>query len=321
MCGIIGYVGKQSAGPILLEALRRLEYRGYDSAGIAMLNGGEIQVRKRAGRIDDGLTPLVDSQPVHGRSGIGHTRWATHGPPSDRNSHPHLDVRGKIAVVHNGVIENYERLKERLACAGHRFESDTDTEILAHLIGEHYANLEQAPPDGAAMHPLAQAVSNALSEVIGTYGIAVVCSEFPGIIVGARRGSPLIVGIGEGEHFLASDVTAIAPHTRQVVFLKDYDVVTLFADRFSVANAGIHGTKFQISESSFHRKQSSAATFRTTCLKKSSSSRAPLRTHCAVGSIATGHGGFGGLNMSLAELRCVQRSRHHGCGTSWHAGL
>src|SRR6266436_4276626 len=169
MCGIVGYVGKLQAAPILLEGLRRLEYRGYDSAGLSVLNAGELQTRKKKGRIDEGLARLLQALPAAGQLGIGHTRWATHGPPSDENSHPHLDESGRIAVVHNGVIENHERLKDRLK--GHHFRSATDTEVLAHLIGEHYAKLIQQ--DGEP-NPLTRAVMNALREVIGAYGIAVV---------------------------------------------------------------------------------------------------------------------------------------------------
>src|ERR1043166_6697458 len=214
MCGIIGYVGKKSAGPILLEGLRRLEYRGYGSAGVAALDGARLDIRKKTGRIDQGLAAVVKAQPLQGETGIGHTRWATHGAPCDENSHPHLDASERIAVVHNGVIENYDRLKQRLSAAGHKFHSETDTEVLAHLIGEHYARLRATAAlpssNGAAQHPLTQAVAGALSEVIGAYGIGVVCADFPGMIVGARRGSPLIIGIGDNEHFLASDVTAVA---------------------------------------------------------------------------------------------------------------
>src|SRR2546426_2049708 len=143
MCGIVGYVGKQQAAPILLEGLRRLEYRGYDSAGLSVLNHAELQTRKKKGKVDAGLGRTLQAQPATGQLGIGHTRWATHGPPSDENSHPHLDRTGRIAVVHNGVIENFDRIKERLAQAGHEFRSETDTEVLAHLIGEHYARSEE----------------------------------------------------------------------------------------------------------------------------------------------------------------------------------
>src|SRR5512138_1837739 len=162
MCGIVGYVGKRQAAPILLEGLRRLEYRGYDSAGLAVIPDGDILIRKKKGRIDLGLATLLKDQPLPGSFGIGHTRWATHGPPSDENSHPHLDQSGKIAIVHNGVIENFEALKSRFLASGHAFKSSTDTEVLAHLIGDHYARLKNTPP---GLHPLTQAVLDALPEV------------------------------------------------------------------------------------------------------------------------------------------------------------
>src|ERR1051326_5718196 len=200
MCGIVGYVGRQQAAPIIVEGLRRLEYRGYDSAGLSVILQHELQTRKKKGKIDEGLAKLLASEPVEGSLGLGHTRWATHGPPSDENSHPHSDQSGTLAVVHNGVIENYERLKERLR--GHAFRSTTDTEVLAHLIGEHYARIVQQ--DGEP-NPPTRAVMNAVREAIGAYGIAVICADHPDVIVGARRGSPLIVGVGEGENFLASD--------------------------------------------------------------------------------------------------------------------
>src|SRR5215468_9178712 len=165
MCGIIGYVGKKSASPILLEGLRRLEYRGYDSAGVAVLDEHEMLVRKKKGRIDEGLARVLQSAPAEGVLGIGHTRWATHGPPSDENSHPHLDRSGRIAVVHNGVIENYDRLKERLVAAGHTFQSGTDTEVLAHLIGDYFEKRRTKHSDPSL---LASAVCDALREVIGT---------------------------------------------------------------------------------------------------------------------------------------------------------
>ena len=180
MCGIIGYVGEKSAGPILLEGLRRLEYRGYDSAGVAVLDDGRLEVQRKTGRINQGLAPLVQARPLHGSVGIGHTRWATHGPPTDENSHPHLDASGKIAVVHNGVIENYDRIKQRLRATGHQFHSDTDTEVLAHLIGEHYKQAGGAQTSRTSSL-LADAVAAALGEVIGAYGIGVVCTDFPGL--------------------------------------------------------------------------------------------------------------------------------------------
>ena len=183
MCGIIGYVGKKAASPILLEGLRRLEYRGYDSAGIAVLDGDALLVRKKKGKIDEGLARLLKSEPVAGNLGIGHTRWATHGPPSDVNSHPHLDQSGRIAIVHNGVIENYDALRQKLLATGHNFKSSTDTEVLAHLIGDYYG---KRPGKNGNGNRLTQAVCDALREVIGTYGLAVISADEPGAQVTAR---------------------------------------------------------------------------------------------------------------------------------------
>ena len=188
MCGIIGYVGKKAASPILLEGLRRLEYRGYDSAGVALVCGGDLLVRKKKGKIGEGLARLLKSEPVEGNLGIGHTRWATHGPPSDKNSHPQLDQSGKLAIVHNGVIENYDAIKQRLLKAGHTFKSDTDTEVLAHLIGDCCEKRKSGNQKSEIGNALTQAVCEALREVIGTYGLAVISADQPNTIVGARRG-------------------------------------------------------------------------------------------------------------------------------------
>jgi glutamine---fructose-6-phosphate transaminase (isomerizing) len=326
MCGIVGYVGRQQALPILLEGLRRLEYRGYDSAGVAVIHDRQIQSRKKMGRIDGGLAQVAAAESVQGVTGLGHTRWATHGPPSDENSHPHPDQSGRIAVVHNGVIENYERLKERLP--GHTFHSSTDTEVLAHLIGEHYARVkgglaaEASPEASIEAHPLAQAVTHALREVVGAYGIAVICADYPDVIVGARRGSPLIMGVGEGENFLASDATAVAPHTRQVIYLNDYDVVTLTADRFHVGRVGSDQAHFQISQLDFDPEAADRGAYPHFMLKEIHEQ--PRTVENALrGRIdhdeATAK--FGGLNMTLSELREVDRIVIPACGTSWHAAL
>jgi glucosamine--fructose-6-phosphate aminotransferase (isomerizing) len=325
MCGIVGYVGKQEAAPIILEGLRRLEYRGYDSAGISVLKDARIQTRKKKGKIDEGLGRMLQAEPLAGWVGVGHTRWATHGPPSDENSHPHYDESGRIAVVHNGVIENYDRLKERFK--DHTFKSTTDTEVLAHLIGTHYEQVRaqtarQEPTTKDRAHPLTQAVMNALREVIGAYGIAVVCSDFPDVMVGARRGSPLIVGVGQGENFLASDATAIASHTREVIYLNDYDVVTLTQDRFNVVNLGSDTAKVQISKLEFDAGATERGNFPHFMLKEIYEQ--PRTVENALrGRVdhdeATAK--FGGLNMSLAELREVDRIVIPACGTSWHAAL
>jgi glucosamine--fructose-6-phosphate aminotransferase (isomerizing) len=318
MCGIIGYVGKKAASPILLEGLRRLEYRGYDSAGLAVLRQAGLHVRKKQGKIDDGLARLVLDEPLDGSLGIGHTRWATHGPPSDENSHPHLDQSGKIAVVHNGVIENCDALKQRLLKAGHKFQSATDTEVLAHLIGAHYAKRRQQSSASA----LADAVSDALREVIGTYGLAVISTDHSDTIVGARRGSPLIIGVGDGENFLASDANAIVAHTRQVVYLNDYDVATVTRERFDVQNLGADTAQVQISRLEFSAEDAQRGEFPHFMLKEIFEQ--PRTVENALrGRVdhenATAK--FGGLNMSAAELRGIERIVIAASGTSWHAAL
>src|SRR5918997_2911149 len=218
MCGIVGYVGPRDAAPILLEGLRRLEYRGYDSAGIAvMTEDGKVFVEKKAGKLTN-LTDHLNGDAPAGHPGIGHTRWATHGPPNDTNAHPHTDCSGRLALIHNGIIENYAEIKQRLASGGHRFTSDTDTEVLAHLIESRYTG------------DLVAAVREALSEVRGAYAIGVMHTDHPNRIVGARMNVPLIVGLGNGEGFLASDVPAILEHTKNVVILHEGDVADVTPD-------------------------------------------------------------------------------------------
>jgi glucosamine--fructose-6-phosphate aminotransferase (isomerizing) len=320
MCGIVGYVGKQSAAPLLLAGLRRLEYRGYDSAGIATLEADRLEIRKRQGKIDEGLHPLLAQAPLTGSLGIGHTRWATHGPPSDANAHPHTDASGRIAVVHNGVIENHDRLRQRLLDAGHRFLSATDTEVLAHLIGVHYAQLETARDP--ARSRLAQAVERALREVIGTYGLAVIGADEPGLIVGARRGSPLILGLGQGENLLASDATAVVAHTRRVVYLNDYDLATVTADNFQVTSLGTQTARVQVSEIEFGAEAAERGAFPHYMLKEIFEQ--PVTIENALRGrldLEEATARFGGLNLSAADLRAVDRVVIVACGTSWHAGL
>ena len=319
MCGIIGYVGKKAATPIILEGLRRLEYRGYDSAGVALVCGGDLLVRKKKGKIGEGLARLLKSEPVEGNLGIGHTRWATHGPPSDKNSHPQLDQSGKIAVVHNGVIENYDALKQKLLKAGHKFKSDTDTEVLAHLIGDFY---EKRQKPGSRPDTLTQAVCDALREVIGAYGIAVICAGQPDTIVGARRGSPLIIGIGKGENFLASDANAIVAHTKKVVYLNDYDVATITSERFDVLNLGADTANVQISKLEFSSEDAARGDFAHFMLKEifeqprtvENALRGRVDTEGATAK-------FGGLNLTPAQLCSIKRIIIAASGTSWHAAL
>ncbi|HEX2766650.1 MAG TPA: glutamine--fructose-6-phosphate transaminase (isomerizing) [Candidatus Limnocylindria bacterium] len=231
MCGIVGYVGPRDAAPILLDGLRRLEYRGYDSAGIAVRTAdGEVFVEKKAGKLSN-LTEHLNGDAPPGNPGIGHTRWATHGPPNDTNAHPHTDCTGKLALIHNGIIENYAEIKERLTAEGHRFISDTDTEVLAHLIETRYRG------------DLVEAVRSALNDVRGAYAIGVMHTDHPDRIVGARMNVPLIVGLGDGEGFLASDVPAILEHTKNVVILHEGDIADVSPDGTRILS--LDGTEVQ----------------------------------------------------------------------------
>jgi glucosamine--fructose-6-phosphate aminotransferase (isomerizing) len=322
MCGIIGYVGKKSASPILLEGLRRLEYRGYDSAGVAVLDTPGLVVRKKLGKIDEGIARLLKAEPVTGNLGIAHTRWATHGVPADKNSHPHFDQSETIAVVHNGVIENYDTLKQKLIAAGHKFKSDTDTEVLAHLIGEYYHKRKIENRKSETGNALTLAVSDALREVIGTYGLAVICTDFPNTIVGARRGSPLIIGIGKDENFLASDANAIVAHTKKVVYLNDYDVATITPERFDVLNLGTETANVQISKLEFSQEDAARGKHAHFMLKEIYEQ--PQTVLNALRGRIDFEGAtakFGGLNLTAAELRNIDRIIIAASGTSWHAAL
>jgi len=223
VCGIVGYLGEKQASEIIMDGLHRLEYRGYDSAGVAIIDGGSLTVRKEVGKLVT-LDASLEREPIKGSTGIGHTRWATHGVPSETNSHPHLDCTGKIAVVHNGIIENFKALREQLIAEGHTFASDTDTEVVAHLIEKYYES------------DLADAVRNALNDVEGAYAIAVVVEGEPDLMVAARKASPLIVGLGDGEKFVASDVPAILRYTRRVYYLDDGQVAELARDRCRITD-------------------------------------------------------------------------------------
>ncbi len=317
MCGIVGYVGKSQAPAILLQGLRRLEYRGYDSAGIATVTGGEIEIRKAVGRIAD-LDRVVSDQPIDGELGICHTRWATHGSVTKENAHPHFDRSGKLALVHNGVIENYQELREELREQGHEFKSQTDTEVLAHLIGSEFDAVGGGSDQGA----LVEAVRRSLRRVIGTYGIAVVHADVPGVLVGARRGSPLVLGIGKGEHLIASDVAAMVSRTRDVVYLKDYEIVALQDDSFQITTLGGDGAGYEISKVEFSEKDVSKGTYPHYMLKEiyeqPNTIRDALRGRL---SHEEGTSKLGGLNMSNADLRDVDRVILSGCGTAFHSAM
>ncbi len=309
MCGIIGYIGRRSAPDIIIESLRRLEYRGYDSAGLVTITNGKFELRKKTGRIND-LAGLLKKQPAHGQIGIGHTRWATHGAPTDANAHPHLDQSGKIALVHNGVIENYQLLKEKLQTKGHTFTSQTDTEILAHLVGEYYKG------------DLTEAVRLALKEVVGTYGIAVIHVDHPESIVGARRGSPLLLGVGRDENFLASDVSAIIAHTRRVVYLNDFEIVTLTADDFQISTIESATVTPQVREVEFAAEEVERGKYPHFMLKEIFEQPRVVENSIR-GRISHDEctARLGGLNITPAELRAVDRIILIACGTALHAGM
>ncbi|HWQ93871.1 MAG TPA: glutamine--fructose-6-phosphate transaminase (isomerizing), partial [Clostridia bacterium] len=263
---------------------------------------------------------LQAEAPLPGCLGIGHTRWATHGPPSDENSHPHSDQSGSIAIVHNGVIENYEVLKQRLTAAGHSFKSSTDTEVLAHLIGEQY---QRATESGRVVdHPLTQAVIGALAEVTGTYGIAVISTNHPDVIVAARRGSPLIIGLGREEQLLASDASALVAHTRQVVYLNDGEVATITGNQLAIHKLGSGHAQVHVSQLEFSSEAAEKGSYPHYMLKEIFEQ--PLTVQNALRGrldYSESMPRFGGLNMTTPELRAIDRVVIAACGTSWHAGL
>jgi glucosamine--fructose-6-phosphate aminotransferase (isomerizing) len=321
MCGIVGYVGRAHATPILLDGLRRLEYRGYDSAGLAIIDGGQLDTRKCAGRIA-ALEKLVKKQPVSGSLGISHTRWATHGKVNDENAHPHFDASGKLALVHNGVIENYQALKDELIRNGDtNFRSDTDTEVLAHLIGKLYydscASTVDAPGKKARLF---EAVRTALRQVIGTYGIAVVHADVPDFMIGARRGSPLVLGVGNGENFLASDVSAIVAYTRDAVYLNDFDVVALGPDKFEISSLAGDITEHPVSKVDFTAEDVGKGDYPHYMLKEileqPNTVRDAMRGRL---NLEESTAKLGGLNMGAPQLRDVGRIVLAGCGTALHA--
>ena len=309
MCGIIGYIGTRGATPLLLEGLKRMEYRGYDSAGVAVMNGAGVETRKAAGKISQ-LERALAASPVEGDTGIGHTRWATHGVPNECNAHPHVDCKGEIAVVHNGIIENSGTLKQGLEARGHEFASDTDTEVIAHLIEEAFdGNLEDA-------------VIEALWQIEGTYGIAVVSSQDRNKIVAARKGSPLLIGLGDGEYYVASDVSAILAQTREVVYLDDGDVAVLTRDGYTILNQRAQQLERRVSKIDWDLDQIERGGFDHFMLKEIFEQPATVE-NCMRGRLLPDQGTskLGGLNMTDEELLRFDNILITACGTSWHSAL
>jgi glucosamine--fructose-6-phosphate aminotransferase (isomerizing) len=309
MCGIIGYVGRREAEPVLVEGLRRLEYRGYDSAGLATLTGSELHLRKRSGRIAD-LVKHLHERPAPGCHGISHTRWATHGPATDVNAHPHIGGDDLVAVVHNGVIENYSELKAKLKAEGVVFKSDTDTEVIAQLIA-HYLNGD-----------LVEAVRKTLGLLKGTYGLAVISPHNPDLLIGARLGSPLVVGIGQGENFLASDGAALMGNTQKVVYLQDHQICVLNREEWHILDAECTRIQPDIHALDWDPGEADKGDFEHYMLKEIYEQPEALEN--AMGGRldepdASAH--FGGLNLDTQQLRSAERLILTACGTSYHAGL
>jgi glucosamine--fructose-6-phosphate aminotransferase (isomerizing) len=309
MCGIVGYSGTREAAPILIEGLHRLEYRGYDSAGVAVQNGTGVVLRKLAGRVVR-LHQLLDAEPVRGQSGIAHTRWATHGAPTRTNAHPHTDCSGGIALVHNGIIENADALRIKLQEAGHEFGTETDTETLVHLI-------EEAP--GATLE---DRVIAALAHVEGTYGLAVISSTEPGKIVVARQGSPVLLGIGDKEYFVASDASAILEHTRSVVYLDDGDIAVVTPEGYRVLDREQRDQERQVSDIEWDLAAIELGGYPHFMLKEiyeqPETVTATLRGRLLFDE---GSARLNGLNLTPEDCAGIQRILIVACGTSWHSGL
>ena len=325
MCGIIGYVGRKDARPILIEGLKRLEYRGYDSAGIAIIRDGQLHVCKSAGRITVLEERLNEVQFASGVVGIAHTRWATHGPPTEENAHPHTDCAGRIAVVHNGIIENYVALKQVLEEKGHTFASETDSEVLAHLISDFYRSDENGGPAtarSAETRDLARAVQQALREVAGTYGLAVICADEPGTIVAARKGSPLIVGVGADEYIVASDASAIVEHTVNVVYLNDNEMVVINETGLRTLTTDNVPVSKQVQQIEWSLEQITLGGFEHFMLKEIFEQPEALRNSCRGRlNMREGRIQLGGIEHLSRELVKTRRIILTACGTAWHAGL
>jgi glutamine---fructose-6-phosphate transaminase (isomerizing) len=313
MCGIVGYIGQKNCVPILLEGLRRLEYRGYDSAGIALIKNGKFEIEKRAGKVSD-LAESIRSLNggMSAPLGMWHTRWATHGEPNDVNAHPHWDATKEIAVIHNGIIENYASIRTKLVRDGHTFTGGTDTEVLAHLIGVMYEKTKD----------LATAVRLALSEVEGTYGLVVLSVHEPDKMIAARKGSPLILGVGEGENFIASDAAAIIDHTRNVVYLDDGEVAVVTREGFRTVTIDDVAVTHQVEAVTLELSQIERGGFDHFMMKEIHEQPETIR-NAIRGRLLVDQGNvvLGGLRHVMDKLLCARRFLITACGTSWHAGL
>ncbi|MBL8812797.1 MAG: glutamine--fructose-6-phosphate transaminase (isomerizing) [Planctomycetaceae bacterium] len=321
MCGIVGYVGYRSVPELLLEGLHRLEYRGYDSAGIAVLGDRDIEIRKKAGRVNH-LAELVRTKPVTGRVGIGHTRWATHGATTDQNSHPHVGGNGDVVIVHNGVIENYDVLRKQLTQLGYVFRSQTDTEVAAHLLSHHLEEQIRLGGEPGDVETCLKAVYATLDRLKGTYGLGILFRECPDTLIAARCGSPLVVGVGKDEYFLASDASPLVGYTKDVVYLSDHEIAVLQPGNLRIE----HRSRGSVSPSVQTLEQVASDTdlgqYEHYMLKEIYEQ--PQTIENALRGRLDGEEAtavIGGLNLTAKELRRIDRIVLTACGTSWHSGL
>ncbi|MBI4261697.1 MAG: glutamine--fructose-6-phosphate transaminase (isomerizing), partial [Actinobacteria bacterium] len=308
MCGIVGYVGPDQALPIIMEGLRRLEYRGYDSAGVALLDGG-LTVRKRAGKLGELESVLAESPPPPGVVGMGHTRWATHGEPNDTNAHPHLDCPGRIAVIHNGIIENFHELRTRLEKEGHELGSDTDTECIAHLVEDHYAG------------DLTEAVRLTVRELTGAYAIVVVSADEPDCVVGAKVSSPLIVGVGEGENLLASDIPAVLSRTRTVIPVAEGQIVRVCTDGVTFIDFDGNRLDPESITIEWDVSQAQKSGFEDFMLKEIHEQPTAIRDTLVGRTTPSRRLSLDELKIEEDVLRDVNKVFVVACGTAFHAGL
>jgi glucosamine--fructose-6-phosphate aminotransferase (isomerizing) len=311
MCGIVGYIGFREAYPIIIKGLQRLEYRGYDSAGVALLNG-DMHIYKKQGKVSD-LEAFVANQPTSATLGMGHTRWATHGEPSDRNSHPHTSNNGKLSIIHNGIIENYSSIKEEMIKRGHTFNSDTDTEVLIHLIEDIQEKTKQ---------PLDESVRIALKKVVGAYAIVVVSEDHPEEIIAARKGSPMVIGVGEGEYFIASDASPIIEYTKNVIFLNDSEMAIVKRDSLVIKTIDNIVQDPYIHELELQLEMIEKGGYEHFMLKEIYEQPRSIYDSMR-GRIKSKDGfiGLSGLNEYEEKFKNAERILIVACGTSWHAGL
>src|SRR3974390_644149 len=316
MCGIVGYVGKKQVVPVIIEGLRRLEYRGYDSAGIAVAGNGEgLQVRRAEGKLRN-LEDVIRSKPLDGTYGIGHTRWATHGRPTEENAHPHRDCSGRIVVVHNGIVENYLALKKKLAEEGHKFTTETDTEIIAHLVEKYFLQT-----GNGHRPPLEEAVRKAVKELTGVFALVVIAVDEPNKIVAARNGPPAVIGLGKDEFFVASDVPALLAHTRDLFFLADGDLAVITPSGVTLTDFDGKPVTRQVQRVTWDPIQAEKGGYKHFMLKEIyEQPRAVKDTTLGRVSQDTGHIFLDQMEIAEAEFRAVEKVYIAACGTSWHAG-